>query len=482
MKRLRATILCLLFPLVAASTCWAGEPVVVPAAEFQALLSAYALVKTRYVEAPDDKKLLEGAIAGMLASLDPHSGFLDKDELDAVRKDEAGEYTGIGISVDFAAADMAVTAVTAGSPAYLAGIEPGDTIASIDGATLSGMRLPEIARRMRGVPGSALDIGYRRGGSGAVRTARLHRAALLAQTVTTRAMPNGVAWIQVSAFEGRTAQDLVAALKTLEASGTPRGIVLDVRNDPGGLVSSAVGVAGAFLPPGTPLFSARGRAIAADPAAAAAADPAAAAAAAAEAEATVTVDPRFYQRPGEPDVLADLPAWARTVPLAVLVNGASASSAELLAGALQDHRRATVLGSRTFGKGSIQSIFPLAGDSAVKLTVARYFTPNGHEIQARGITPDVIVAQDRAQAGATGLALREEDLAQHLAAILPVQDDALPPTRAGVESTRMFGTRDDKALAAAVSLLGPGQTSRIGNVLGALSPSLKQLGAALKRW
>lgn len=304
MKRLRATILCLLLPLVAASTCRAGEPVVVPAAEFQALLSAYALVKTRYVEAPDDKKLLEGAIAGMLASLDPHSSFLDKDELDEVRKDDAGEYTGIGISVDFSAADMVVTAVTADSPADVAGIEPGDTVASIDGTTIVGMRLPDIARRMRGVPGSALDIGYRRGGSGAVRAARLHRAALLAQTVTTRAMPNGVAWIQVSAFEGRTAHDLVAALKTLDASGAPRGIVLDVRNDPGGLVSSAVGVAGAFLPPGTPLFSARGRATATD-----------------AADATVTVDPRFYRRPGEPDVLADLPAWARSVPLAVLVNG-----------------------------------------------------------------------------------------------------------------------------------------------------------------
>jgi len=465
MKRLRATILCLLFPLVAASTCRAGEPVVVPAAEFQALLSAYALVKTRYVEAPDDKKLLDGAIAGMLASLDPHSSFLDKDELDEVRKDDAGEYTGIGISVDFSAADMVVTAVTADSPADVAGIEPGDTIASIDGTTIVGMRLPDIARRMRGVPGSALEIGFRRSGSGAVRTISLHRAALLAQTVRVRPMANGIAWIHVTAFEGRTAQDLVAALKTLDAGGTPRGIVLDVRNDPGGLVSAAVGVAGAFLPPGTPLFSARGRATAAD-----------------AADATVTVDPRFYRRPGEPDVLADLPAWAQTVPLAVLVNGASASSAELLAGALQDHRRATVLGSRTFGKGSIQSIFPLTGDSAVKLTVARYFTPNGHEIQARGITPDVIVAQDRTEAGATGLALREEDLAQHLSAILPAQDDAPPATRAGVESTRMFGTRDDKALAAAVSLLGPGQASRVGSVLGALSPSLKQLGAALKRW
>lgn len=463
MNRLHAAILS--FSLVVAGTCRAGEPVVVPTAEFEALLSAYALVKTRYVDAPDDKKLLDGAIAGMLASLDPHSSFLDKDELDEVRKDDAGEYTGIGISVDLSAADMVVTAVTADSPADVAGIEPGDTIASIDGTTIVSMRLPDIARRMRGVPGSALEIGVRRGGSGAVRTISLHRAALLAQTVRVRPMANGIAWIHVTAFEGRTAQDLVAALKTLDAGGTPRGIVLDVRNDPGGLVSAAVGVAGAFLPSGTALFSARGRATATD-----------------AADATVTVDPRFYRRPGEPDVLADLPAWTRTVPLAVLVNGASASSSELLAGALQDHRRATVIGSRTFGKGSIQSIFPLRGERAVKLTVARYFTPNGHEIQARGITPDVIVAQDRTEAGATGLALREEDLAQHLAAILPAQYDALPATRAGVESTRMFGTRDDKALAAAVSLLGPGQASRAGSVLGALSPSLKQLGAALKRW
>jgi carboxyl-terminal processing protease len=465
MKRFHAVTLMLLF----AGTCRASEPVTVPTAEFAALLSAYALVKSQYVEAPDDKKLLDGAIAGMLASLDPHSSYLDKDELDDVRKDSAGEYTGIGISVELDAADMIVTAVTADSPAYLAGIEPGDAIASIDGATISGMRLPDIARRMRGVPGSPLAIGVRRGGTGAVRTANLRRAALLAQTVKTRTLANGVAWIQVSAFEGNTAHDLVAALKALDAKGRPRGIALDVRNDPGGLVSAAVGVAGAFLPPGTLLFSARGRETEAG--------------AATEANATVTVDPRFYQRPNEPDVLADLPAWARTVPMAVLVNGASASSAELLAGALQDHGRARVLGTRTFGKGSIQSIFPLTADSAVKITVARYFTPNGNEIQAHGITPDVIVAPDSAQTDSTRLVLREEDLAQHLEAMLPEEDDDAPPVkRAAVESTRMFGTSDDKALAAAVASLAPdsGQAAPVSNLLGKLAPSLKHFVAALK--
>ncbi len=345
MKRLHAAILCLLFPLVAASTCRAGEPVVVPAAEFQALLSAYALVKTRYVEAPDDKKLLDGAIAGMLASLDPHSSFLDKDELDEVRKDDAGEYTGIGISVDFSAADMVVTAVTADSPADVAGIEPGDTIASIDGTTIVGMRLPDIARRMRGVPGSALEIGVRRGGSGAVRTISLHRAALLAQTVRVRSLANGIAWIHVTAFEGRTAQDLVAALKTLDASGAPRGIVLDVRNDPGGLVSAAVGVAGAFLPPGTPLFSARGRAVL----------------------------PLMRPMPRSRSIRASTGGQASRTCWPTCPHGRKRSRWRCWStarrprppncwpGALQDHRRATVLGSRTFGKGSIQSIFPLTG-------------------------------------------------------------------------------------------------------------------------
>lgn len=460
MQRFHAAIILILF----SASCRAGEPVVVPTAEFESLLAAYALVKSRYVEAPDDKKLLDGAIAGMLASLDPHSSYLDKDELDEVRKDNAGQYTGIGISVELDAGDMIVTAVTADSPADMAGIAPGDTIASIDGATIDGMRLPDIARRMRGVPGSPLAIGVRHGGAGAVRTASLRRAALLSHTVRTRAMANGVAWIQLSAFEGNTAHDLVAALKALDATGTPRGIVLDVRNDPGGLVSAAVGVAGAFLPQGTPLFSARGREADVD------------------SQATVTVDPRFYQRPGEPDVLADLPAWARTVPLAVLVNGASASSAELLAGALQDHGRATVLGTQTFGKGSIQSIFPLTADSAVKITVARYFTPNGNEIQAHGITPDVIVAPDRARNDATRLALREEDLAQHLEAVLPEEDDALPVKRAAVESTRMFGTRHDKALAAAVTLLvpGPDQASPGGGLLSKLAPGLKQFVTALR--
>jgi carboxyl-terminal processing protease len=239
----------------------------------------------------------------------------------------------------------------------------------------------------------------------------------------------GLAWIRISEFGGATAADLAAALKKMEA---PRGLILDLRNDPGGLVATGVAVAGAFVQPGTVLFSARGR------------EPGA--------NATVTVDERYYRQQGQPDVLAGLPAWTRTVPLTVLVNGASASAAELVTGALQDQHRATVIGTRTFGKGSIQSVIGLDEDSGIKFTVARYFTPNGHEIQARGVTPDIVVTP--AAAADDDLLLREADLAKHLPATQP-PGTPLEAKHEPIESTRTFGTRDDKALQTAVAVLTP---------------------------
>jgi carboxyl-terminal processing protease len=441
--------------------CFAGAahagtpPVTVPAEELDALLAAYALVKTQYVAPADGKKLLGAAIDGMLASLDPHSHYLDKEALAELEKDRTGEYTGIGIEVDVEDGQMHVVAVSDGTPADMAGIEAGDTIVSVDGASIAGMRPAEVARCMRGAPGSALAIGYRRGGAGALRSAALTRAALKAVTVRTRAAAPGVAWIRVSEFEGKTSAELATALKALDAKGRPRGIVLDLRNNPGGLVSAAVGVAGAFLPPESVLFSARGRTQGAN--------------------ATVTVDPRYYRGRDESDVLDGLPLWTRSVPLTVLVNGASASSAELVAGALQDNGRAKVFGTRSFGKGSIQTVFPLTADTAVKMTVARYFTPSGKEIQATGITPDVVVAPVRGRSGSDGLALREEDLAHHLETTLAAPAQAAPATRAPVESTRIFGTGDDKALAAAVA-----QLSTDGAAAGGPGAILRKLALQLK--
>jgi carboxyl-terminal processing protease len=403
-----------------------------PEAEVQKLLAAYALIKRNYVGQVDDKTLFEGALAGMLASLDPHSSYLDKDAMDAMDRENSGDYVGIGISVEGNRGQLRVVSVTPGSPADRAGIASGDLLMSIGGGAVAGMSDEEVARRMRGAPGSTATVGIARGAD--LRTLTLERASLHDATVTTHMAAPGLAWIRISEFGGATGTDLAAALKKLDGKEPPRGIVLDLRNDPGGLVSAAVAVAGAFLPQGSVVFTARGRE--------------------SGASATVSVDPRYYRGRGEADVLAGLPAWTRSVPLTVLVNGASASSAELVTGALQDHRRATVVGTRTFGKGSIQSVIPLDQDDGIKFTVARYFTPDGHEIQAHGVTPDVVVAPKAA--GDAEPLLREADLARHLPAVTADQAaDSGQDARSVAESTRSFGTRDDKALQAAVALLEP---------------------------
>jgi len=239
----------------------------------------------------------------------------------------------------------------------------------------------------------------------------------------------GVAWIRVAQFSGPTGGELAAALRQLDGKAPPRGLILDLRNDPGGLVAAGVAVAGAFLPEGATVFSAHGRE--------------------SGVEATVTVEQRYYRQRDEADVLAGLPAWTRSVPLVVLVNGASASAAELVAGALQDHGRATVVGTRTFGKGSIQSIIPLDEDSGIKFTVARYFTPKGREIQEHGVQPDLVVAPKAAVLAGEEPLRREADLAGHLAASVPEEGGE----HAAMEPARLFGTRDDQALRAAVKLL-----------------------------
>jgi carboxyl-terminal processing protease len=426
-----------------------------PQAEVERLLEAYAMIKQNYVGATDDKALFDGALSGMLAALDAHSRYLDKDAMRDVGRENSGEYVGIGIEVEGNRDQLRVVAAADGSPAERAGIRAGDVIVAVDGAPVSGMANDDVARRMHGAPGTVVAIGVARHDK--VETLRITRAELHNDTVHVRMAGPGLAWIRISEFGGATAADLAAALRKLDGKDAPRGLILDLRNDPGGLVAAGVAVAGAFLQPGTVLFSARGRGPGAN--------------------ATVTVDERYYRAPGQPDVLAGLPAWARTVPLTVLVNGASASAAELVTGALQDQHRATVIGTRTFGKGSIQSVLALNEDSGIKFTVARYFTPDGHEIQARGVTPDVVVAPAAAPSPAVDgdLLLREADLAKHLPATQP--PDVTPDARREpMESTRTFGTHADKALQAAVAMLTPDDKRT-----PLLSGLLRRWGAGLKR-
>lgn len=437
-------------PIVHAEDAAAPAPALkLPQAQVERLLATYAMIKRNYVGETDDKALFDGAMAGMLAALDAHSSYLDKDAMRDVGRENSGDYVGIGIEVEGNRDQLRVVAATDGSPAERAGIAPGDAIVAVDGVPVAGMANEDVARRMHGAPGTVVAIGVAHGGK--VETLRITRADLHNDTVRVRMAAPGLAWIRISEFGGATAGDLAAALKKLDGKDAPRGLILDLRNDPGGLVAAGVAVAGAFLPPGTVLFSARGR------------EPGA--------NATVTVDARYYRAPGQPDVLAGLPAWTRTVPLTVLVNGASASAAELVTGALQDQHRATVIGTRTFGKGSIQSVVPLDADSGIKFTVARYFTPNGHEIQARGVTPDIVVAPatSSSSAAADGLLLREADLAKHLPATQPPVPTA-DARREPPESTRTFGTRDDKALHAAVAALTPADKR---------TPTL---AALLRRW
>lgn len=429
----------------AAAPAAAAPTITLPKADVEKLLAAYALIKQNYVGDTDPNKLFDGALAGMLGALDAHSSYLDADAMREMGREDSGKYVGIGIEVEGDRDQLRVVAAADGTPAERAGIRPGDVIVSIDGTPVNGLTNEQVAKRMHGAPGTVVAVGIAH--RTRMETLRITRAQLHNDTVTLHTPAPGLAWIRVSEFGGATPADLVAALKQLDAKGAPRGLILDLRNNPGGLVSSGVAVAGAFLPAGTELFSARGIQ--------------------AGANATVTVDQRYYREHDAPDVLADLPAWTRTVPLTVLVNGASASAAELVTGALQDQKRATVVGTRTFGKGSIQSIVPLGQDGGgIKFTVARYFTPNGHEIQAHGVVPDVVVTP--VVAANDDLMLREADLAGHLPALQPAGDTALANApRDPVESSRMFGTRDDKALQTAEAVLTP-QDKRGATLAGLL--------------
>ncbi|MFC5549887.1 S41 family peptidase [Massilia aerilata] len=374
-----------------------AQAVTVPRAEMEKLLETYALIKRNYVAQADDGKLFEGAIAGMLASLDAHSEYMNKDAMREIDRESTGSYVGIGIEVEDEHGQLRVVSTTPQAPADKAGIQAGDLLVSIDGAPATGLPSSEAARRMHGAAGSVVTVAVARRGK--LRSLRLTRVAMHNDTVRMSMTAAGLPWIRIAEFGSATGADLAAVLKKLDAQAAPRGIVLDLRNDGGGLVSAAVAVGGAFLPAGATMFTARGRD--------------------ADTEAKVTVDPRYYREADTADVLAGLPAWTRTVPLTVLVNGASASAAELLAGALQDNRRATIVGSQTFGKGSIQSVIPLDAEDGIKFTVARYFTPGGHEIQAHGVTPDLVV---RPAAGADeDWQLREADLANHLAPRSPRQ-------------------------------------------------------------
>jgi len=366
---------------------------VLPIEELRAFTEVFGAIKTNYVEPVEDKKLITEAINGMLTGLDPHSAYLDQEAFKELQVGTQGQFGGLGIEVGMEDGFVKVISPIEDTPAFKAGIKPGDLIIKLDEMPVKGMTLTDAVKKMRGKPNTQITLTISRKGETVPVVVTLTRAIIRVQSVKSKTIEPGYVWVRVSQFQEATAENLVKQLDALFRGGQVKGLVLDLRNDPGGLLHGAVAVSSAFLPAKSLIVSTDGRAE--------------------DAKKKFFATPDDYVRGsrGE-DVLKSIPSAVKTVPMVVLVNGGSASASEIVAGALQDHKRATVIGTQTFGKGSVQTIMPLGNNTAIKLTTARYYTPGGRSIQALGITPDLIVEDPSDTATATRV--READLQRHL--------------------------------------------------------------------
>ncbi len=368
-----------------------------PLEELRQLADVYGLIKSDYVEPVSDKKLLTEAISGMVASLDPHSAYLDKKAFKELRESTQGKFVGLGIEVGMEDGYVKVISPIEDSPAYKAGVKAGDLITRLDTTPVKGMTLDEAVKRMRGEPNTKITLTIARKDEDKPIMVTIVRQEIKIQSVKGKEVEPGYAWIRVSQFQEPTVEDMAKKIEGIYAKDPHiKGLVLDLRNDPGGVLPGAIGVAAAFLPKDVPVVSTNGQLP--------------------DSKATFYAQRDYYSssRSELSDPLADLPAAVKKVPMVVLVNTGSASASEIVAGALQDYKRATIMGTQTFGKGSVQTIRQLTADTAVKLTTARYYTPSGRSIQAKGIVPDMIVDETADGDGFNALRLREADLEHHL--------------------------------------------------------------------
>jgi carboxyl-terminal processing protease len=365
-----------------------------PIEELRAFTEVFGRVKSDYVEPVEDKKLINEAINGMLTGLDPHSAYLDQEAFKEMQVGTQGEFGGLGIEVGMEDGFVRVVSPIDDSPASRAGIKAGDLIVKLDDASVKGMTLNDAVKRMRGKPNTQIVLTIVRKGEPKPLVVTLTRAVIKIQSVKSKLVEPGFAYVRVSQFQEHTGDTMARAIERMfkENTGPMKGLILDLRNDPGGLLNGAVAVSAAFLPKDSLVVYTDGRTE--------------------DAKMKLNATPEHYLRGrNKEDFLKRLPAEAKTVPMVVLVNGGSASASEIVAGALQDHDRAVIMGQQTFGKGSVQTILPLGNNTAIKLTTARYYTPKGRSIQAKGITPDIPLddgATDRT------LKLREADLTKHL--------------------------------------------------------------------
>src|SRR5712672_2141390 len=412
-----------------------------PIEELRAFTEVFGAIKTNYVEPVEDKKLITEAINGMLTGLDPHSAYLDAEAFKELQVGTQGQFGGLGIEVGMEDGFVKVISPIEDTPAFKAGIKPGDLIIKLDDTPVKGMSLNDAVKKMRGKPNTNITLTISRKGESAPVVVVLTRAIIRVQSVKSKLIEPGYAWVRVSQFQEATAEHLVKHLDGLFKQGQVKGLVLDLRNDPGGLLHGAVAVSATFLPVKSLVVSTDGRAE--------------------DAKRKFFTSPEDYARGsrGE-DILRALPAAVRTVPMVVLVNGGSASASEIVAGALQDHKREIVIGTQTFGKGSVQTIMPLGNNTAIKLTTARYFTPGGRSIQALGVTPDLIVEDPTDVA----TRIREADLTRHLengtkpaekpsAETAPRAKPAAPGVVPGEQKPVELGSKDDFQLMQAIAYL-----------------------------
>src|SRR5215470_9386974 len=343
-----------------------------PLEELQQLAAVFDMVKKDYVEPVDEKKLISDAIGGMVAGLDPHSQYFDKKSYKEFREGTSGRFVGVGIEIGMEDGLVKIVSPIEGSPAFRAGLKSGDLITRIDDDAVKGLTMDQAVKKMRGEPGTKVLLTIFRKDESRSFPVTITREEITVQSVKAKLVDNDFAWVRINQFQDRTLEDFARKVGDLYKQDPKiKGFVLDLRNDPGGLLEGAVGIASAFLPADSVVVKTNGQI--------------------SDSKQTFKAEPEDYQRRGGSDPLKHLPNSLKTVPLVVLINGGSASASEIVAGALQDYHRATLMGAQSFGKGSVQTVMPLRDDTALKITTARYYTPSGRSIQAKGIVPDVFL-------------------------------------------------------------------------------------------
>ncbi len=375
-----------------------------PIDDLRAFSEIFGRIKSSYVEPVEDKELIENAIRGMLSGLDPHSSYLDLEGFKELREGTSGEFGGLGIEVSMEDGFVKVVAPIDDTPAAEAGVQAGDLIIRLDDHPVKGMTLNDAVDIMRGEPGSKIELTIIREGEDKPLSLELTRAIIKVKSVKFETLEPGYGYLRISTFQSPTGQSVRDALTELkkENDNKLKGLVLDLRNNPGGVLDAAVEVSDAFIDKGMIVYT-EGR--------------------------IEDADQKFHAKPGD---------MLNGAPIIVLVNGGSASASEIVAGALQDHQRAVIVGSKSFGKGSVQTVMPLTNDTAVKMTTARYYTPNGRSIQADGIEPDIAIEgiQVSALEDSEFSPLREADLTRHLEngqkpeiekQVVPDEEEAVEP-------------------------------------------------------